>query len=321
MINESEAKRLRKICEELANPVELILCNTEESEFGRKLAGFAGELSSLSQGKILPVAGGSDAGLPACPCFKVRGAGGTGIIYAALPAGHQFMPFTRALELAGSSCSTAPGSNAEFQVFISEHCPHCPAAVEAAIQLAGRDSSITVCVVDAAQFPELARQYGIKSVPATVLDRQLVVTGNITAVRLAELVEIRGTRKFEMEVVRSLIETGRIAEAAGCLDHDAGREVILALLQDAEFSKRLSGLVVMEKALDDSPDAVRGMVPSLAGMLSHADSRIRGDVADLLGKIGDPQVIPQLEPLTSDPDPDVAEAAADAIAELRRRAD
>jgi HEAT repeat protein len=52
-------------------------------------------------------------------------------------------------------------------------------------------------------------------------------------------------------------------------------------------------------------------------MLSHYDARIRGDVADLLGKIGDPAAIPHLEPLISDPDPDVAEAAVDALEELK----
>jgi HEAT repeat protein len=53
-------------------------------------------------------------------------------------------------------------------------------------------------------------------------------------------------------------------------------------------------------------------------MLSHKDSRIRGDIADLLGKTGDPRAIPKLEPLKADPDPDVADAAVEAIEELRK---
>ena len=158
----------------------------------------------------------------------------------------------------------------------------------------------------------------MKSVPAVILDRRLVLTGNVTVDRLKALIEIRGTLQFELEVVQSLIDTGRIAEAADCLAQDAGREIILALIQNPDFSKRLSALVVIEKALDDKPDVVRTLVPSLVAMLRHTDSRIRGDVADLLGKIGDPRVIAQLEPLIADPDPDVGEAAAEAIAELRK---
>jgi HEAT repeat protein len=122
-----------------------------------------------------------------------------------------------------------------------------------------------------------------------------------------------------MEIVRSLIDTGRIAEAAGCVSQDAGREVLLDLIQNVDFSKRLAALVVIEKALEDRPDEVRGLVPSLLTMLSHSDSRVRGDIADLLGKIGDPQAIAHIEPLVADPDPDVAEAAADALEELRKQ--
>jgi hypothetical protein len=248
-----------------------------------------------------------------------------GIFYAAVPSGHQFAPFVNYLKRIGEESlpplddrPTAASAPAELQVLISERCPHCPLVVAAALQLSGEHSSISAFIVDAAQFPEITKRYGVKSVPATILDQRLVLIGNTTADRLLELVNLRGTPKYEREVVQSLIDTGRIAEAAGCLDQDAGREVILALLQDPEFSKRLSGLVVVEKALEDNPGMVRALVPSLAGMLSHEDARIRGDIADLLGRTGDPQVIAQLEPLVADPDPDVAEAAADAIAELRK---
>ena len=120
-----------------------------------------------------------------------------------------------------------------------------------------------------------------------------------------------------MERIRSLIDRQNIEEAARSLGSDEGRTVVLDLLQDVEFSKRLSALVVVEMALENNPDTVKAMVPSLLPLLSHDDARIRGDIADLLGKIGDPQVIPQLESLTHDPDPDVAEAAADAIEELK----
>ena len=128
--------------------------------------------------------------------------------------------------------------------------------------------------------------------------------GAVTADRVRELIEIRGTPKFKEEVIRSLIESGRVEEAAACLVHDTGRKIVLNLLQEPDFSKRLSALVVMEKALDENPEPIRKMVPLIAPLLSHADSRIRGDIADLLGKIGDPEVILQLEPLTKDPNPD-----------------
>ncbi len=332
MLNKDEVVQLKKVCEALPKPVECTFYQTEESDFSRKLKSFLDEASELSQGKIRVVSGRPDSDMNIVPCFTIdiegrtnRASGSAGIVYAAVPSGHQFSPFVSFLKMIGEegfpSLDDKPAvdsSPAELQVLISEHCPHCPLVVAAALLLSGGHSAISSFIVDAAQFPKITQQYGIKSVPATILDQRLVLVGNTTTDRLLELVRLRGTPKYEREVVQSLIDMGRIAEAAGCLDQDAGREVILSLIQDPEFSKRLSGLVVVERALEDNPGMVRALVPSLAAMLSHEDARIRGDIADLLGRTGDPQVIARLEPLINDPDPDVAEAAADAIEELRK---
>jgi thiol-disulfide isomerase/thioredoxin len=305
--------------------IDCTLYQTQENEFGRKLESFVDEISRSSPGKFTVSRNSDISDLPAFPCFRISSCGYPGIVYAALPAGHQFPPFLKALELIAGG--NAPVSNpesasasipAEIQVLISENCPHCPKTVEAAILLASRHPWISPYIIDAGQFPDIAEKYGIKSVPATILDRRLVLVGNSTADRLMDLIKIRGTQEFEMEVVLSLIESRRISEAAECLLHDAGRQVILALVQDVDFAKRLSALVVIEKALDVHPEAVRAMAPSFAALLSNRDARIRGDVADLLGKIGDARTIAQLEPLTADPDPDVAEAAIEAIEELRK---
>jgi alkyl hydroperoxide reductase subunit F len=325
MLSKDEAMRLQQVCRKLAHQVELTLHQTGESDFGRKLEDFIGEVCALSQGKIRFTAESTDSHSSITPCFKIGSEGRTGITYAAIPLGHQFLPFTKAVEQIGGDGFRAQNSNPaasdsklELQVLISSECPRCPVVAEEVIRLAGRHPQISLSIVDAEQFSDLTQQYGVKSVPATILDRRLVLIGSVSADRLMELIESRGTPKFETEVVQSLIETGRIPEAARCLNQDAGREVILTLMQNLDFSKRLSGLVVVEKALEDNPGSVRTLVPSLINMLSHEDSRIRGDIADLLGKIGDPQAISHLEPLASDPDPDVAEAAAEAIEELRK---
>jgi len=325
MLNKDEAVQLKNVCEALPKPVECTFYQKEESDFGRKLRSFLDEASELSQGKIRVVSGRPDSEMNILPCFRMGIEGSAEIVYAAVPSGHQFAPFVNYLKMIGEKGfqppddkSVSDNSPAELQVLISEHCPHCPLAVGAALQLSGGHSSISSFILDAGQFPAITQQHGIKSVPATILDKRLVLVGDTTADRLLELVKLRGTPEYEMEVVQSLIDTGRIAEAAGCLDQDPAREVILSLIQDPEFSKRLSGLVVVEKALEENPGVVRALVPSLIGMLSHEDSRIRGDIADILGRTGDPQAIAHLEPLIADPDPDVAEAATDAIEELRK---
>ncbi len=324
MFKEDEIRQLRELFEKFKSTVEFSLHGTGESKFGRELESCVSDICRISDGKCVTIEGNPDSAEPVSPCIKVGVRGRSNIVYAALPTGHQFPPFLKILEALGSAELQASGesagpdqSRAELLILISDSCPRCPLVVEAAGMSACADPSILLCIADVMQFQDFVKEYGIRSVPATVLDGKIVLIGTLTAERIMELVHSRGTPKFEKERIGSLIERQNIEEAARCLGSDAGRTVVLDRLKDVEFSRRLSALVVVEKALEIDPDSVRAMVPSLVPMLSHADARIRGDVADLLGKIGDPQVIPHLEPLTRDPDPDVAEAAADAIAELQ----
>lgn len=325
MFNEDEIVQLKDLFKKFTRTVEFTLRQTQENEFGRKLESVVSAICDHSEGKCVTVPDTSDFRTIAAPCFKIGADGNANIAYAALPTGHQFSPFLKILERIGcgdcrvaKDVSSSDQSKAELIILISDSCPRCPLVVEAAGMTACEHPSILSSFVDVMQFKGFVKEYGIKSVPATILDRKIVLIGAVSAGRIMELVESRGTPKFEIEVVRSLIEMSKIPEAAEHLNSDAGRSVVLDYMQDTEFSKRLSALVVVEKALEDNPDTVRAMVPSLLPLLAHSDSRIRGDVADLLGKIGDPQVLPHLESLTSDPDPDVVEAAEDAIEELKK---
>ncbi len=54
-------------------------------------------------------------------------------------------------------------------------------------------------------------------------------------------------------------------------------------------------------------------------LLSQDDVALRGDTAELLGKIGNPIAIPALKKTAEDPDPDVREAAEEALEALERK--
>ncbi len=72
------------------------------------------------------------------------------------------------------------------------------------------------------------------------------------------------------------------------------------------------------------PDGLDALVPHLVaglegdGPLAGDDSR-KGDTADLLGRIGHPDVRPALERLAADPNEEVAEAAEAALTDLEGR--
>jgi len=323
---DAEKKRqLQKAVGQLQHPLDLILYSTEDSEFGRILVDFVHMACSLSKGKLRATKETPPATFPASPCFGIGREGCASITYAAVPEGHQLMPFVKALESLGAASglpesSAGPPSElppAEVWVLVSAQCPRCPGVVEAAVAVSIRRPSISLSVIDAQQFPDLAAEYGIKAVPATVIDRSLVLIGSISADRIEELIHERGTEKFDGELIRSYVNTGRLGRAAEELRRGKGRSAVLAMVQELDMSARMSGLVIFEEALGDDPASVGPMVPPLIELLSHRDSRIRGDIADLLGKVRDPRAIPELERLTTDPDTDVAEIAAEALDSIR----
>jgi HEAT repeat protein len=87
------------------------------------------------------------------------------------------------------------------------------------------------------------------------------------------------------------------------------------------MEQRVNLFLVAEEALAADEECMDGLVPVLKaglereGPLAEDPSR-RGDTADLLGRIGHPDARPVLEALATDPNPEVAEAAQDALEEL-----
>jgi HEAT repeat protein len=62
----------------------------------------------------------------------------------------------------------------------------------------------------------------------------------------------------------------------------------------------------------------RGVLPDLYPYLNDPEEEVRGALADILAAVGDPEAVPRLAPLVSDPSRDVADRANRAIERLRR---
>ena len=85
------------------------------------------------------------------------------------------------------------------------------------------------------------------------------------------------------------------------------QELVTALGNTAQRSLALNYLL----------DVASFMAPALAGSLNHESADVRRLVADVLGFSRNPQVVPMLEAVTNDSDPDVAAAAQQAIERLK----
>jgi hypothetical protein len=211
------------------------------------------------------------------------------------------------------------GKTAELIVFMASTCPHCPQAVRAANSIAVASPLVSTSIIDAQYFPELTRRFSVQSVPLTILDRRFFITGVVQPSVLAERIVSRGTDDYESQLFRSLLEQGRLDEATAHLRSGGAGAHFLSAWRASTTSSRMGLLLVSERALAADSGCLDDIVSDLLPLLHTEDVALRGDTADLLGRIGHRDAEAELTRLLDDPNPDVAEVASDALEQLRER--
>lgn len=213
----------------------------------------------------------------------------------------------------------------DITLFISPGCAACPHQVKTLATLILASPLIAAEIVDISQEPDLARQYQITAVPTTVVDDELVIVGVKHPVQMAEILLAREGPDGEVALLTSLLESGRMEEAADRILYGpapvATLQAYLELWAKSTLQDRMGLTLLAESVLEQNPEGLDPLLPALmtglqtAGPLTEDPSR-KGDTADLLGRIGHPDARPVLLMLTEDENPEVAEAATDALEEL-----
>jgi alkyl hydroperoxide reductase subunit AhpF len=62
-------------------------------------------------------------------------------------------------------------SPADIQIFVTLTCPVCPGAAVTAARFAIESDKVSLSIIDAAEFPQLAGLYNVMAVPRTVVNR------------------------------------------------------------------------------------------------------------------------------------------------------
>jgi glutaredoxin-like protein len=174
---------------ELVNPVRLVVF-TQESECGfcKDAAGLAQELDGMSDKlsvEVYDLQKNSDKAaeyrVDKVPAFVVASVKDHGIRYYGVPAGFEFTTLLTLIDLVGSRDSglkpetkaklAGLASPVDLQVFVTLTCPVCPHAAGVAASLAIEKENITLNIIDASEFPQLAGLYNVMAVPKTVVNR------------------------------------------------------------------------------------------------------------------------------------------------------
>lgn len=104
-----------------------------------------------------------------------------GIRYYGIPSGHEFSMFLRnILAVSNKSVNSFTDESKEkltqidkelrIRVFVTPTCPYCPKTVFMAHQLAMLNPNITSEMIEANEFDDLSYEYGVSSVPHTIIE-------------------------------------------------------------------------------------------------------------------------------------------------------
>ena len=266
---------------------------------------------------------GDGSQLPDRPALTLRQGARNAVHYLAFPEGPEAAPFHEAL-ISLAAPAPARGRDGLTQpvdilVFIAPGCPNCPHAVRAATQLAATNPLVTTTVVDATHFATMAESFAVRSVPTTVVDGDLTLVGVLSLENLTESITQALGEDGERRILRSLIESGRLGYAGRGLAAGRFVEGFAGLWLTSGMESRIALVLAAEEALAIEPTALDRLATMLLPATTGPDSARRGDTADLLGRIGCPDARNALRTMLTDSDPDVAEAASDALESLEHR--
>ena len=80
-----------------------------------------------------------------------------------------------------------------IKVFVTPSCKYCPRIAELSLSLAMQFSAIKTEIIEIQEYPDLANNHGISSVPVTVINDKIKLDGQISSDTLVEaIVEIDG---------------------------------------------------------------------------------------------------------------------------------
>ena len=261
-------------------------------------------------------------GQPCFPALSIPTMGASSLHYHFVPEGPEMPVFREFLwERANRGGSREPGSAEAAQLapprrmllFVSTHCPNCPTAVRTVQALSTRLANLEVHLIEATLHADLAEKYGIRSVPTLLIDQGPRYTGSLDEQKLSSILGAEDPELLLQEKIRQQIKEGSALEAAAWIARGGDPSFLAPDLGRSTFEERIALLLALEEALEREPRCLDRMIDPLLPCLAAENASVRGDIADLLGKIGKREALPALKRLLQDPDPDVVEAAAEAV--------
>lgn len=202
---------------------------------------------------------------------------------------------------------------ADALLFISSHCPHCPAVLAVLSELLKRGVIGRFEAVNIETHPEAAAELGVRSVPWLKLG-PFELAGARTVGELEIWAQRAASPESMDDAFHDLLKSGDLAQVLTLLAAEPARLADLLPIvgnPEASINVRLGAGVAFEEYAG-SP-ALRALVPALGALSAHADARVRADACHYLGLSAAAAARPWLEARLEDDDADVREIVREGL--------
>jgi glutaredoxin len=201
-------------------------------------------------------------------------------------------------------------------LLVSSRCPHCH-ALETLLRermATGLLGKLEVINID--QTPEVAQQYGVRSVPWLRLG-SFVFDEALTPAELDRWIEQAKQAGGQSRYIAHLLGTGRLVKAIEWIEAGNARLMaIMPLLADPDEKINVrAGVGAILEHFEDTP-AIRALVPDLIALLQDSNPMIRTDACHYLSLTHCRDAIDPLKQLLEDEEPQVREVAAESLEAL-----
>ena len=190
ILKDEDRKALTEEFKALVQPVKLIIFTQELGcEYCGDTKAILTEVAELSEHitvQEVPLLLDGDTagryGIDKAPAIVVTDEAGTpsGVTFYGIPSGYEFISLLGAIKDQGTGQLELPeevkkqamaiDTPVNLKVFVTPTCPYCPRSVRFAHQLAKLNDNITAEMIEASEFPDLARKYQVMGVPRTVIN-------------------------------------------------------------------------------------------------------------------------------------------------------
>ena len=204
-------------------------------------------------------------------------------------------------------------------LLISSKCPHCASVLQGLSELVKAGDIARLDVVNISLQPELAQEYGVRSVPWMRIG-PFELEGLHSVAELRRWAEQAGSKQGMADYFHDMLKTGGLEKVRKVLSQDGTHfSALLTLQQDpqTELPVRI-GISAMVEEYEGS-EMLQGQIDALAKLTRHPDARIRLDACHFLSLTHSDSALAYIKSLLQDDNAEVREVAKESLETINER--